>query len=82
MIEKLRDKVRADGEINQTTLALAEKIMAFHKIHTSVNEKKFALRSEYSGFQDDYIGLQDDYIALTKCLVLDGFLSRETTVSS
>ena len=71
MIEKWREKNEGRGEINQTTLVLAEKNMAFHKIHTSANDKLSALRSKYSGLQDDYSSLQDKYIALAKCLVPD-----------
>ena len=71
MIEKWRDETRTEGKINQTMLALAEKNMAFHKIHTSANDKLFALRKEYSGLQDDYSGLHDEYIALAKCLIPD-----------
>ena len=69
MIEKAKDKMRGEGEINELTLALADKMTAFHKVHTPVNDKLFQLRSEYISLQDDYSGLQDEYIALAKCLV-------------
>ena len=53
-------------------LALTDKIMAFHKINASVNEKLFALHSKYNGLQDNYSGLEDEHTALAKCLVPDG----------
>ena len=47
MIEKAKDKMRGEGEINELSLALADKIMAFHKVHTQTNDKLSELRSEY-----------------------------------
>ena len=69
MIEKAKDKMRGEGEINELTLALADKITAFHKVHTQANDKLSELRSEYISLQDDYSDLQDEYIALSKCLI-------------
>ena len=39
MIEKAKDKMRGEGGINELTLALADKITAFHKVHTQANDK-------------------------------------------
>ena len=71
MIEKAKDKMRGEGEINELTLALADKMTAFHKVHTPMNDKLFQLRSKYISLQDDYSGLQDEYITLAKCVVQD-----------
>ena len=71
MIEKAKDKMRGEGEINELTLALADKMTAFHKVHTPVNDKLFQLRSKYISLQDDYSGLQDGYIVLANFVVHD-----------
>ena len=47
MIDKAKDKMRVEGEINELSLALADKIMAFHKVHTQTNDKLSELRGEY-----------------------------------
>ena len=39
MIEKAKEKMRAEGEINIFTTALADKIMAFQKVHMSACDK-------------------------------------------
>ena len=47
MIEKAKEKMRAEGEINIFTPALADKIMAFHKVHMSTCDKGIMVRREY-----------------------------------
>ena len=64
MIEKVKEKMREDGEINIYTTALADKIMAFRM---SACDKAIMLRDEYRILQLEYSALQDDYIALSKC---------------
>ena len=67
MIEKVKEKMREDGEINIYTTALADKIMAYYKVRISANDKATMVRDEYHILQLDYSALQDDYIALSKC---------------
>ena len=67
MIVKVKEKMREEGEINIFTTALADKVMAFHKVHMSACDKGIMVRREYRILQLDYSALQDDYIALSKC---------------
>ena len=67
MIEKVKEKMREEGEINIYTTALADKIMAYYKVRMSQSDKAIMLRDEYHILQLDYSALQDDYIALSKC---------------
>ena len=62
--------MREEGEVNELTSALGDKIMEFHKVQTSGYIRLIALRSEYIGLQDEESGLQDKYITLAKCLVV------------
>ena len=67
MIEKVKEKMRVDGEINIYTTALADKIIAYYKVRVSACDKAIMLRDEYRILQLEYSALQDDYIALSKC---------------
>ena len=67
MIEKVKEKMGEDGEINIYTTALADKIMAYYKVRMSACDKAIMLRDEYRILRLEYSALQDDYIALAKC---------------
>ena len=67
MIEKVKEKMSEEGEINIYTTALADKMMAFHKVHMSACDKAIMVRDEYCILAWDYSALQDDYIALLEC---------------
>ena len=67
MIEKAKDKMRAERDINIFTTALADKIIAFQKVHMSTCDRVIMVRHEYHILQLDYSALQDEYIALAKC---------------
>jgi predicted nucleic acid-binding Zn-ribbon protein len=66
MIEKAKDKMRAERDINIFTTALADKIIAFQKDHMSTCDKVIVVQREYNILQLDYSALQDEYIALAK----------------
>ena len=66
MIEKAKDKMRAERDINIFTTALADKIIAFQKVHMSTCDKVIVVQREYHILQLDYSALQDEYIALAK----------------
>ena len=66
MIEKAKDKMRAERDINIFTTALADKIIAFQKVHMSTCDKVIVVQREYNILQLDYSALQDEYIALAK----------------
>ena len=66
MIEKAKDKMRAERDINIFTTALADKIIAFQKVHMSTCDKVIMVQREYHILQLDYSALQDEYIALAK----------------